>query len=266
MPRPGPRRGAAAPAARARLVARDVVERPVVHERRHQERVGRRARREVGDRGGGDVAAPAVLDREPQAELPRRGRASAARVVSPPTRPILRLTPSIAPAARSSASTSVMTSSRIIGSVVALAHDQALLERRARLLEEHAVEPLERSRGDRPRPAAASRRWRRRSRARRPRSRASTARTRAASSRGSAPSLSWKRRMPSALALAHVGDHLVDRAERDRHVEREVLARAAAEQRRDGHAQRPAEQVPAGDVDRRLRVVVAGAARRPSPP
>ncbi len=60
------------------------------------------------------------------------------------------------------------------------------------------------------------------------------------------------------LARPHVRDHLVDRAERDRDVEREVGAGHAAEQRADGELGRLAQEVPAGDVERRLRVRVAG--------
>ena len=51
-------------APRPRLVATDVLERPVVHVRGREQRTGRHPGREVGDGGRDDVAAPGILDRQ----------------------------------------------------------------------------------------------------------------------------------------------------------------------------------------------------------
>ena len=225
-PEPGRVRRRPAAVDAARLVARDVVERPVVHEARHQQlRPGFVVAARWRDGGGREVAAPAVLDREAQPELAARGRASASPCVSPPTRPSLRLIASHAGRARSSAWTSVMTSSSTIGSVVrsrTIRHSSSVGQGCSKSTRSR---PFERARGDRrvlQAPAAVGvgddhvavlGRLQHRPHAGRVLARVGA---------------ELELEAPDALrpARAHVRDHLVDRAERDRDVEREVVARA----------------------------------------
>ena len=131
-------------------MAGDVLVRPVVHERDGEQRRGRRARRKVRDGGGHEVAAPGVLDRHAQPKSDREiaHQLGARQAADLGDLQVERLERALASYARSSDCTSAMHSSSTIGSVVALADDEALLHRRARLLEEDALERLDRARGD----------------------------------------------------------------------------------------------------------------------
>src|SRR5689334_15324887 len=67
-PQPGAGGRRPTPTRRAGLVPRDMLVRPVVHERHREERTRPRARRKVRDRGRYEIAAPGVLDRDREAE------------------------------------------------------------------------------------------------------------------------------------------------------------------------------------------------------
>ena len=83
-----------------------------------------------------------------------------------------------------------------------------------------------------------------------------TLRVRAASSYGSAPIFSWNAMDALGAPRGDVRRHLLGRPERHGEVEREALRQPAAEQVADGQADEPPERVPAGGVDRALRVRV----------
>src|SRR5689334_3538141 len=67
-PQPGAGGRRPAPTRRAGLVPRDMLVRPVVHERHREERTCPRARRKMRDGSRYEIAAPGVLDRDREAE------------------------------------------------------------------------------------------------------------------------------------------------------------------------------------------------------
>ena len=66
---------------------------------------------------------------------------------------------------------------------------------------------------------------------------------------------------PAGAFALDEGRHLRRAAERHRHVQRHVRLERATEQRGDGLPGRPAQDVPAGDIDRALRVFVTAQGR-----
>ena len=159
--------------------------------------------------------------------------------------------------ARRSEPVSAITSSSTIGSVVQAPDIEALLEGRARLLEMTRSAPSSSL-------AATTA-----SCARQPpfasaittslaAERLEHRCTRAASSRGAVPSFSWNWWTPRRAGARPRRPSRSSRAERYRRVERGTTVEPpAAEQRADGQPRGPAGGVPAGDVDRALRIRVA---------
>ena len=241
---------------RPRLVTGDVLVRPVVHEGHREQRVRRGAGRKVRDGGRDEVSSPRIFDRDAKAEgdgeIPHQlglrepsdlGDLQVERLHG------VRL---VGTEQRVDVANALVEHHR---QGRPLAHDQALLERRTRLLEEDALEPVDRARRDHGVLEAP----------------ASVGigdddvlgagRLDHASGAGRVlvgigADLELKAVDSLGASRLDVVGHLLDGCERHRKVQREAIGQAPAEQIADGHPDCSTERVPTRSVDRALRIAV----------